>query len=65
MIYRLLSPVFRLAARPKLELIPLTVVPQAPSPHRSALRQGPAFRSNPSRIDFTRAGTRSTNQVSS
>jgi hypothetical protein len=65
MIYRLLSPVFRLAARPKLELVPLAVVPQVPSPRRSALRQGLASSSNRNRIDFTRAGARSTNQVSS
>ncbi len=65
MILRLLSPVFRLSGRAKLQLIPLAVVPQpsAERPMRSTRPLSPS--TSRSRMEFARVTARSTNQVSS
>jgi len=63
MILRLLSPVFRLSGRTKLQLIPLAVVPQPAAAH-STMSKRPLSPSR-GRMDFARVPARSTNQVSS
>jgi hypothetical protein len=64
MILRLLSPVFRLSGRTKLQLIPLAVVPQ-PTAVQSITSKRTLSQSSRNRMDFARVPARSTNQVSS
>jgi len=64
MILRLLSPVFRLSGRTKLQLIPLSVVPQ-PSAVHSITSKRPLPPPSRSRAEFAHVPARSTNQVSS
>jgi hypothetical protein len=64
MILRLLSPVFRLSSKPKLQLVPLAVVP-APLSTRAVASSRALAWPNRNRVAFARVAARSTNQVSS